>query len=92
MALNYLSDRKFDRKGRIIKLGKKDKDGLKELNQMCQYRFTYKNDEYSINLKEFAFRYMDSSLWGRRRLSPHPNDPLLLRWGWKAKKSKCKKY
>lgn len=78
-AYNYLS-------------GFSKKVGRDELNQLCTVSFQVKGKSYSLNLKDFRDRYNKTSLFGRRRLSPYPNDPILLRWGLKAKKSKCKRF
>lgn len=70
----------------------KERRGEKELNKFCQISFEVKGSTYKLNLKDFYKRYNKKSFFGRRALSPHPNDPVLLRWGLKAKKSKCDKY
>lgn len=91
-GLNFLTDKKINSRGEIVELGRKDTDGLKELNKLCQVNFENKGKTYSLNLKDFSSRYNAKSFWGARKLSPHPNDSVLLRWGYKTKKSKCKKY
>ncbi len=77
-ALDFLSD--------------KSKSGEGELNGICQISFKNKGKSYKLNLKDFYERYNKKSLFGRRKLSPYPNDPMSLRWGLKGKKSKCKRY
>lgn len=91
-ALNFFTGKRVNERGDLEDLGRNETNGLADLNKLCQISFEHKSKSYSLNLKDFYSRYNDKTIWGRRKLSPHPNDPVLLRWGIKAKKSKCKKY